>query len=1434
MDSDQDSIPTTSTQPSEHDEDDEFEVEDILAINDSNPALIQYLVRWKHYPLSRASLEPEENLPDDVMEIWRKKQRKIEKGECEKFDISDWQKAIEDAHDQKEDRRRRREAKRKRLAKKKRPTRTGGAAFGMDDSDNSSAEAVEGDDIPDSMANRRVKDKPKAKVKQKTFGLTALASTTSTPASRKSSTPISKTRQTAQRPTPTRTSSSSSKLQPTQAQGEKKAKSKPRQTPQLGTSNCQKPLPAKPNTSFRTPSSSSTTASASASTLDSRRTTSIDKVSSKPLVDHIQPQATPSNARLPRAPLKKSASIPGPSASSAALSVGSKRITQEMAGELRATKKPTAKKSKPPGNVFTSGKTSKPKTGMVDMIEDPSKAKNPDKLFGRWSIVRKAQLKGRELGDSHVPLGSVPKSLLGPTASTGEQSRREESELFVDPEPQIEDVEQQREHQIQRKLEPDSEPELELEPESSIQPQAPRKRKSVRFADDSLITDEPMSISGSPEPMYIDTSKDAKKTISVGSVIPKIDVVFAEVPNDPHLPWVKAFASAETLEFATVCQVQNVRDRIPLQPLFMGTAHVLFGPSKTRFDKLLVQLERGDLALAMSGSVSMLLYPAQSKSWCELLKHTTTSGLEDSLNYCILQQLDLPPISPLALPSNSTSPGDRRGDLPELMEMYFGWRADQVFPRQAKDAQKPIAFYLLLPRATNVIYTAIGKWITANSASGAEIYTCEDPGGWRSFLWHSAGTLIVHNSCLRLIRSIPSFAEDILDRKIAVIALHDLDTAYGSPTVVFQNRLRMTNIFPSGGAILLTPSFLLTEPKQTLELLLWFQQHHQLEPVASKLGTGWILVGAHGLEQYMLDLCGEQIKLRKDLQDIYTDATVRSLEENKRRVSPEFISKRYDAWKVIRDLQSDRIGRTHEELGGITSAPTTIDANDEQSLVNWFGYWSLSNIHRYRKFYVVGSSEARWNSELGSRVFAIPKFGRRTVSDPDKAFAKEQGILPKGVEIEMDVDDGPEMPTMANVGYEITPPKMLNSQSGQFPVPSDVQPHPDTSKFFGSESALEFQDHLKRLNEKYSLGSSVFWRLYNRPVSWDGDAMQEFFEKNHVDRRDNYERFADWWNYTYSFYTSRAQGSVAFNTYIGLFYTLVDQDWNQHDHIKGLMPKNKRHPWIAVYRPQVPHKRQKWDTDKACDLLIWDPYADRRFQNIDHPTLPELPYMQRKLCQWVHEHTGVKNQMSTLSKVYYGGFEWPECETVHPLDLTITFLENVMQNARYTIPSADYHLVKHGWKILDTAVTMRPARPSPARPVTPPAAVSEPLPRPAPNGGALEASHGVKDGEDSEPPYTADELCDPELRLVFHPPSRNKPRAISKSKCQNLLVEKIDKVKKLKAHAEEIRFDYTPTTRWYKNQVDEGRAYSHIVVGNWETIAKKLLEVEMGRGDASA
>ncbi|KAK3719648.1 hypothetical protein LTR37_004185 [Vermiconidia calcicola] len=113
--SEEESINTTTTAESEHDSEQEYPVERILAEARDVDGQMKYLLKWEGYPLYAAQWENTDNITHDVLlREWEADKRRASQGGKPLFDVTVWDAAFEQHEEEVQKKRRLRMAKRRR------------------------------------------------------------------------------------------------------------------------------------------------------------------------------------------------------------------------------------------------------------------------------------------------------------------------------------------------------------------------------------------------------------------------------------------------------------------------------------------------------------------------------------------------------------------------------------------------------------------------------------------------------------------------------------------------------------------------------------------------------------------------------------------------------------------------------------------------------------------------------------------------------------------------------------------------------------------------------------------------------------------------------------------------------------------------------------------------------------------------------------------------------------------------------------------------------------------------------------------------------------------------------------------------------------------------------------------------------------------------
>ncbi|KAL2160092.1 hypothetical protein VTH06DRAFT_1747 [Thermothelomyces fergusii] len=586
------------------------------------------------------------------------------------------------------------------------------------------------------------------------------------------------------------------------------------------------------------------------------------------------------------------------------------------------------------------------------------------------------------------------------------------------------------------------------------------------------------------------------------------------------------------------------------------------------------------------------------------------------------------------------------------------------------------------------------------------------------------------------------------------------------------------------------------------------------------------------------------------------------IEANLRGLTKDDCGCRYAVANMAADLHLTRLLQAgaeaqDEDNSSLIYADPSIDPNDEQSLVNWFGWWATLRADQFRKFHVIGSSQSitRYGCRRGERVVRIPKYSKVTLNDPDAVL-----------EVVQEMNDQADTAEAGARSHEETSPPLPSKRITR-PTFGDG-PWSFRSNLIRTEDSESFASYLGSLTRLP--GGKSLWGLYKFPVSWFDLEMATHFG----DFSARYARIHDWFNFTFPFGKSLTDSGAQkkgerYNTYVGFFYTIADKEWDYPDVVPPQKPL-ERHPWIAVYRPVNPHKTRY----TRCEVVIWDPAASTRYPNGQVPAEKDLIFMQRQLIQHVRDHCDEKNHGTWLDQAWYGGWDWPaECDADNPIDVTLLFLERLLVKIRQYLPAPELVMEARGWKRIALSSPFdlgpepsRQGQESAPRSVPPDDRISstdssslfidqnphrtndEHAPMDLDDAGPSTGDDGggkanSKEGEDAE--IDLDEYQDEQIRIIFHPPrgdsrSHGRPRnahasrgggPVFRSRCVNRLYEeaRLARARGGGDGATHMRYTFVPTLDWYREQQAEGRGFAHVNVDSWEGIFG-LLKIGNGGG----
>ncbi|KAG8160280.1 hypothetical protein KVR01_009816 [Diaporthe batatas] len=1385
VDDDADSISLTSADDFTYDPDTEFVVEDIRSERvDPRDGVLKYLVEWANFPLDECTWEPESGISEVLKDSWEEKKLSQDPRIAEEFE-----RRYEDAYnrvlEERRDLHRRRNAKRRRLGLEETKfffrgnpypdldddTEPGHGA--SKDSRSNSATAFASDsDSEEAEEDGRIDHNEESVVQSRKHPSHPKTQASTRPNKIFSVDP----------------SATGSK------QGASNDQSQPRPRPSTTTQTGAAPLQPKARSI------------SSASTLqrEKQSATGYQGSARRASTGTTQAKSVPIRVSSAGSASAKPTSGPGPS------TIATKGLTAKKSG----SKAPIGASAT---NIFIDGKKRRSRQNLASAMTDTNK--NP-KFFTTHSFRRKAELKSRDHDDQAPEVSKVAAHLFSinqgpPPRRTSTQNTKHSRDSDGDhdgmPVDMTDDVEMAGPRRSSTSA---SEPKSVLK-RFSLDLDADRSKKrakTVRFTgkDGDSFVSEPMALeepqglanrirsppppatspSPPPEPKtkvslatyHSRLVQNVEKEIILGTGSRSLDVTFHDVPKETSRetdqPWLRDFCSASRLHFGHAVLAESIIAQLSQLRGQDRQAHdVLCHGEVTSGNRESVEVLAEHLRVSHCGllasheNYNLVIYPTRCDGF-----QTSALGIDSpnvpevALRHFIFRSSHNISrlLRPTAAKTDQIVPAAVGKGQKAVFRSLFGMRYGKLIagPREKKEHH----FFLVFPESAVEWYRSICCWLFVCN-SHCKIYTSFDAGSWTAFLEKSnnqCGVVVIHETVVDFVRRFPSIAEILQTdnnynfwRFSATRGLQQIQCSEGS-----SKRLTLdvfSRIFPMGKAILVTPSFLVCEPQKTLQLFEWFFGHQTVYS-SNKLVTAFNIV------DYLRDLASEANQRQASLkqrQGTHMSELEAADERNALGLSDQDLIARAKAWSMADEWLSVNMERNgvFSEQNHVIFAEKCIGPNDEQSLVNWFGWWSLENIDQYRKFYVLGSGsvakQARQTAagplSRASRSIPIPTYNHSVVNDPDEAL---RVVLTK--------DDKPreDAPT-SNGGMQVG-----QAQTALF----------QSQRFANNDRNIRYFLHgIDRPGQVRIFGFPVSWLDYNMADHF-GDSIMEF------------STLKQWLNWPYPWLGDPHQ---TFSTYIALFYT-IQEDWDPRNFPSGIKPK--RHPWILIYRPWEPHA--KWDRYRhgKMELIFWDVRAGRELENNHSLKVSDLNWMQREAVKFVQAHGTEKNPGSRVDRVWLGGFRnhQKQLRSTLPADMTAEFLEALsdLTQLRWKLPSSDNFMRQGGWR--EVALGETAARPR---------AAGTNMDAPSRDDTAEQSSNGSNH----------------ETRILFHPPRGSAEAGTARpSRCTNELFEQSRLARLRNSRATSMGFTFKPTMEWYGDLVAEGRQYEHIYVDCWEKVFEQL------------
>jgi chromo domain-containing protein 1 len=463
----------------------------------------------------------------------------------------------------------------------------------------------------------------------------------------------------------------------------------------------------------------------------------------------------------------------------------------------------------------------------------------------------------------------------------------------------------------------------------------------------------------------------AAKEIFFGSeAAESIMLGFAGVEHALQSAWGTSFTALPHLHFDQMCTAQDFVSQygaLATEVLWQGNinADPTDSSASMTLDKVSQQLRLipGGL-ISTSNSFVILLYPP-AEEW----KVPSPADLSNdaALRYLIFEtnaQLS----GQLHAPAFDYSSNQF---LRTLARNIHKLSFTKLLPKPTKPVKdKAYHFYLLFPESANQTAQFISSWLTASySSKFCKIYSSQTEGSWDYFVNSPEiehGIVLVHSSVIAYVSELPGLLKLFATRPDTFWYINDSGSLYplfDAPIGSTLGQTTATRLLSHGQAILLTPSLLVADPDRALQLIRWFRTK-----LTTPTRCTYKLICTHNISNYLLNLALDKSLERDAFLLKYRDDPKKDAMELSVGLTWKMCQQRFTCHEEMGQLLSqdvtDGYSTFHnadnpaEPYSPVVYADELIDPDDEQALVTWFAGWAVTKLDQFRRFTVVGTSNA--------------------------------------------------------------------------------------------------------------------------------------------------------------------------------------------------------------------------------------------------------------------------------------------------------------------------------------------------------------------------------------------------------------------------------------------------------------------------------------------
>lgn len=851
------------------------------------------------------------------------------------------------------------------------------------------------------------------------------------------------------------------------------------------------------------------------------------------------------------------------------------------------------------------------------------------------------------------------------------------------------------------------------------------------------------SMTGDPGPI---PQRHMSKTCMFGAEASRsIILLLLSVPQ-PEETWAEDFKSQKTLMFNHTCHASDFVGQFLRTCDKKGSGSVSAAADSDTLDAVTDRLKLRSLGVfCYTENFCIILYPSKSEEWADTDSIPTTDK-NGPLQYIIFGPA---PFSQRELPSDKPT-SQLESFVGKNLGSFLNLEAgDKLIPTTKSNGTEHHLVFLAYPPEAIEQSRLMTLWIkVAYNGECIILDSNYSAGDWNRFVDNGRGALIIHEDALKKIRLFPRMFEVLKHSRQGHIVMSVFDRALAnsvSSTMWAMKSPSLGNIglrkLPSSGVVfMLTPSFIVSSPKGCRRFLHWFWEHHTSErtkPRAKLAVPSDILDWMEELVMCKIEAC-------------------ECAEGDKERWESSIDYLR----SILQDCSmDDELDDTGISAPFVT-APGKIDPSDEQSLVNWFGWWTLLNLDKYCGFYVLGGGPFPEATEPTIRLQPV-QWEKDIITDSDLAFHLEY------------------------------------ADPHQKPALQDTANHQKSLQIVRTDAPSSLRSYLKVKFEEIKRSHNPMF-LNFVPVAYEDNSHAYHCG----DIRNDFSTYQNWFRSSLDVTNLVIKfGSPGMkHTLAGFFYTPEAENEAQGNHI---VPP--RRPWIAMFRPCNPDQKRWTQTE----LFIWDQRYRGKIKGGQDLYESDLLPVHRGFIAHVGRFNNEKNPKYTLGKVWVGGWDDWTSPYDHPLDITLDRLNLFADSLRRWVPYSESDIPHRGWTMVE-ADTNRPI----------PMAVDNPMSTTLaqPNASARKAKDEDEDEEVGE--EEEEGQWDPAARTIFHPPRGHNTR-LSSSLCTNRL-HSATKNPVVSDRDGRFDFKYVPTKLWYGQQLRQGRGFEHIMVDSWQKVFDEL------------